>query len=72
MTIPTSQTTRPSGGIFQLTFGFALVLLLLVIGLLIWANNCTLEESVPGLGELVPEIKETVVRVTLCSTQRIN
>lgn len=64
MTIPTSQTTRPSGGIFQLTFGFALVLLLLVIGLLIWANNCTLEESVPGLGELVPEIKETVVRAS--------
>jgi HlyD family type I secretion membrane fusion protein len=64
MTIPTSQTTRPSGGIFQLTFGFTLVLLLLVIGLLIWANNCTLEESVPGFGELVPEIKETVVRAS--------
>jgi hemolysin D len=50
--------------LFKLTFGFSLVLVALIAGLLVWANNCMLEESVPGFGELVPEVKETVVRAS--------
>ena len=50
--------------LFKLTFGFSLVLVALVVGLLVWANNCMLEESVSGFGELVPEVKETVVRAS--------
>ena len=50
--------------LFKLTFGFSLVLVALIVGLLIWANNCLLEESVPGFGELVPEVKETAVRAS--------
>jgi HlyD family type I secretion membrane fusion protein len=50
--------------LFKLTFWFSLVLVALIVGLLIWANNCMLEESVPGFGELVPEVKETAVRAS--------
>ena len=50
--------------VFKLTFGFSLVLVALLVGLLVWANTCMLEESVSGFGELVPEVKETAVRAT--------
>ena len=50
--------------LFKLTFGFSLVLVALIVGLLVWANTCMLEESVSGFGELVPEVKESAVRAT--------
>jgi HlyD family type I secretion membrane fusion protein len=58
------STKKEATHFFKLTFGFSLVLVALLAGLLVWANYCTLEESVSGAGELVPEVKETAVRAS--------
>jgi HlyD family type I secretion membrane fusion protein len=58
--MPSSADVEESGMAFRLSllsFGFLILMLLMLLGLLAWSWYGTIEESVPGVGQMIPEGK---------------